>query len=149
MYGHKHVACEGARTLYTATRLAQIEEQVLVWEQSSLARLSEAITTRGLELRRSQQPEPRSSVRHPSGVERWSMSMLPLTDEGCGLRKNSSSPVHYKLRPNYELWRSAVTASCAGCESPPIPRASRARTSTSHRPAHSAMTYFLLNSKAV
>ena len=116
MYGHKHVACEGARTLYTATRLAQIEEQVLVWEQSSLARLSEAITTRGLELRRSQQPEPRSSVRHPSGVERWSMSMLPLTDEGCGLRKNSSSPVHYKLRPNYELWRSAVTASCAGSQ---------------------------------
>ncbi|EOD35380.1 hypothetical protein EMIHUDRAFT_201430 [Emiliania huxleyi CCMP1516] len=42
--------------------------------------------------------------------------MLPLTDEGCGLRKNSSSPVHYKLRPNYELWRSAVTASCAGSQ---------------------------------
>ena len=106
MYGHGHVACEGARTLYTATRLAQIEDRVLKWEQSSLFQLSEAITARGLALRGSQQSAPRSR----------SASMLPLTDEGCGFRKNSTSQVHYKLRPNYELWRSAVTASCAGSQ---------------------------------
>uniref|UniRef100_A0A6T7K7A5 Methyltransferase domain-containing protein n=1 Tax=Coccolithus braarudii TaxID=221442 RepID=A0A6T7K7A5_9EUKA len=110
MLSHKHAACEGARTLFTATRLAQIEDRVLEWEQSSLARLSDAITARGLAMRST----------HPAD-RKWKSSLLSLTDEGCGSRENLTSPVHYKLRPNYELWRSAVTASCESSKGQAIP----------------------------
>mmetsp|Transcript_46128 Transcript_46128/g.76246 ORF Transcript_46128/g.76246 Transcript_46128/m.76246 type:complete len:325 (-) Transcript_46128:371-1345(-) len=103
MLRHKHVACKGARTLFTAQRLAQIDDQALEWDQSSLARLSDAITARGLAIR----------PKHPAD-RTWYSSLLPLTDEGCGSRENRTSPVRYQLRPNFELWRSAVTASCAG-----------------------------------